>query len=98
MILSGSTTYDQSSQLIESINEILRARWSRKQIAYGKKIKIPSEWGLDVMSITALRYRKEGWLVKRLVELSSEERTYYFEFKNPKWKKYDDQFDPVTLF
>jgi len=98
VILSGSTTYDQSSKLIESINEILGARWSHKQIAKGKKIKIPTDWGEDVMAITASRYKKEGWLVRRLVELSPEERTYYLEFKNPKWKKYDDQFDSSVDF
>ena len=98
MILSGSTTYDQSNKLIQSINEILENRWSRKQVALGKKIKIPSEWGTDVMSLTASRYRKEGWHVRRLVELSSSGREYYFEFKNPKWKKYNDQFDSMTFF
>ena len=99
MILSGSSTYDQSSQLIQSINEILSHKWSRKQISLGKKIKIPPEWGNDVMSLTVSRFRKEGWVVRQLVELSSGiGRTYYFEFKNPNWKKYDDQFDSSAFF
>ena len=98
MILSGSTTYDQSSKLIQSINEILEHKWSHKQIAFGKKIKIPPEWGIDVMSLTASRYRKEGWQVRRLVELTSSGREYYFEFKNPNWKKYDDQFNLTSFF
>jgi len=92
MIISGSTTYDQSSKLVESINKILDHKWSQRQIAEGKKIRIPPEWGNDVISITAARYQKMGWLVRRLVELSAGSREYYLEFKNPNWKKYDDQF------
>lgn len=92
MILSGSTTYDQSSRLISSINKILNETWSRKQIAFGKKIEIPIEWGYDVYSITASRYRKEGWSVKKSVELTSQQRHYFLEFRNPHWKTYDDQF------
>lgn len=93
MILSGSATYDQSSKLIQSINKILSESWSRRQIAQGKKIEIPHEWGFDTYCLTASRYRSEGWLVKKSVELTSAKRHYYLEFKNPKWKSYDDQFE-----
>ena len=92
MILSGSPTYDQSTKLIESINRILKEPWSHRQVAQGKKIEIPPEWGYDAYSLTASRVRGEGWLVKKSVELTSTRRFYYLEFINPNWRKYDDQF------
>ena len=94
MIVSGSTTYDLSSKLVQSINKILDHKWSHRQIAEGKKIRIPPEWGIDVISFTCARYQKLGWSVRRLVELSAGSREYYLEFKNPNWKKYNDQFSP----
>ena len=93
MILSGSTTYDQSTKLIESINKILKAQWSHRQVAEGKKIEVPTEWGYDVYCFTATRYRREGWLVRKSVELTSSRRHYYLEFKHPSWKQYQDQFE-----
>ena len=36
MIFSGNSSYDKSSELIESINKILSDKWSHRQIAEGK--------------------------------------------------------------
>ena len=93
MIFSGSKLYDRSSELIESINKILSDKWSHKQIVDGKRIEVPHQWGEDVIGITAGRYRREGWNVARIVQVTGKQREYFLRFKNPKWKKYDDQFN-----
>jgi hypothetical protein len=93
MIFSGSKLYDRSSELIESINKILSGEWSQKQISDGKRVEVPRQWGEDVIGITASRYRKEGWKVARIVQLTGEQREYFLSFKNPKWKGYNDQFN-----
>ena len=92
MILSGSPMHDQSSRLINAINRILGEPWSQKQVTHGKKIEIPTEWGYDTYCVTAERYKGEGWMVKKSVELTSTRRFYYLEFRNPSWHTYDDQF------
>ena len=92
MIFSGNDSYDRSTELIESINKILSDRWSHRQIADGKKVEIPHQWGEDVIGITASRYRREGWIVTRIVQVTGTQREYFLKFKNPKWKTYDDQF------
>jgi len=93
MIFSGSKLYDRSSELIESINKILSDKWSRKQISDGKRVEVPYQWGEKVIGITAGRYRREGWTVVRIVQVTGNQRSYFLKFKNPKWKKYDDQFN-----
>ena len=92
MIFSGNSTYDRSSELIESINKILSDKWSKRQIVEGKKVEVPYQWGADVIGLTASRYKKEGWVVTRIVQVTGNQREYFLKFKNPKWKTYDDQF------
>ena len=92
MIFSGNSSYDKSSELIESINKILSDKWSYRQIVEGKKVEIPHQWGEDVIGITASRYKREGWVVTRIVQVTGSQRGYFLKFRNPKWKTYDDQF------
>lgn len=96
MIYSGIPIYDKSSELITIINKILAEPWSDRQIKNGKKIEVPLEWGADVIGFTAARYRHEGWIVTRIVQISSQTRTYFLSFQNPKWKKRSDQFSQVA--
>ena len=92
MIFSGNSSYDKGSELIESINKILSDKWSYRQIVEGKKVEIPHQWGEDVIGITASRYKREGWVVTRIVQVTGSQRGYFLKFRNPKWKTYDDQF------
>lgn len=91
MIYTGIPLYDKSSELIKVINKILAEAWTEKQIKGGKKIEVPIEWGEDVIGFASVRYKQEGWIVTRLLQIS-DKRTYFLIFQNPKWKKYSDQF------
>jgi hypothetical protein len=68
--------------LIKSVNKILKAPWSKKQLAYGKWIEVKWEWVGFIGKVVCL-YKAKGWVVSKHVELSSEGRRVYLAFINP---------------
>ena len=78
------------NRLIKEINTILRFRWSKKQMAQGKKIEVLWSWAGIIGNIVH-KYKECGWVVKKMVELGVDGRNVYLIFINPNWKKNPDR-------
>ena len=70
------------ASLVKSINKVLQAHWSRKQLAYGKWIEVKWEWAGFIGKVVVL-YKSKGWDISKHVELSSEGRRVFLSFINP---------------
>ena len=80
--------------LIKEINQILKARWSSKQISKGKWIEVKWEWA-GFIGRTVQRYKAQGWQIRKFVEIDSSKekgRTAWLVFMNPHWSD-----DPMNM-
>jgi len=74
-------------ELIRALNHILEGSWTIREIKDGKRIQFPIELGEDLMNESIRKFRKVGWKVRKLVELTPAGRNHYLEFINPNWAK-----------
>ena len=81
-----------SGELVNAINDLLEGPWAKRELVAGKKIIFPIEQaGHQAMYEVTSAFREVGWVVDRIVELSSPgTRTYYLNFINPNWKNSGD--------
>jgi hypothetical protein len=69
--------------LIENINKVLGAKWSRRQMAHGKWIEVKWDWVGYISKVVRL-YKTKGWKITKHVEISSGEgRRIFLSFINP---------------
>ena len=79
---------DDTSSIIKSINQILEARWSQKQLAKGKWFEIKSGWDPTALKDLLGRFREAGWVVGRHIEITSPGITKaYLVFIHPGYLK-----------
>ncbi len=73
-------------KLVTLINRMLKAPWTKSQIANGKKIKVEWSWAKSINSIVK-KYRKSGWDVDKQTEIGGDKRKLFLVFVNKKWTK-----------
>ena len=79
---------DTITSIIKSINKILEARWSQKQLAKGKWFEIKTGWDPEALRDLLGRFREAGWVVNRHVEITSPGTTKaYLVFIHPNYLK-----------
>lgn len=74
----------QKNDIVKLINQTLKNSWTAEDIKNGKDIQCMPSW------ISALRdvipmYRKKGWIVKKLLSISTRGRKLTLNFKHPTW-------------
>ena len=71
------------AEIIEAINPILEARWSQKQLAKGKWFEIQQTWPSVLLKSVSIKYRKAGWHVNRMAELTQGKTRVYLVIGHP---------------
>ena len=83
--LSSEQEKNHVEQLIDQINKIIKEPWSDEDSKKGKKILLSSDWNQKIILSVSKKYKKAGWNVKNLVEITTESNHHIFNIKNPKW-------------
>jgi len=78
--------HDDRDIVVKSINKCLEKSWTATEIKKGRKIEIPGFWRSHIDGLI-LEYREAGWVVSKLIQISSarpKQRLFFMTFKNPK--------------
>jgi len=73
-----------ATQLIPEINKILKASWTKNQIASGKWIEVQWTW-VGFIGKIVHAYQECGWDIKKQVEIGPKGRRMWLVFINPRW-------------
>ena len=74
----------QKNELVKIINQTLKDSWSTDDIKNGKDIHCMRSWFGALRDVIPL-YRKKGWIVKKLLSISTRGRKLTLNFKHPTW-------------
>lgn len=77
---------DLKDAVIKYINKVLESSWSEKEVKMGKNIYCLSDWKTVLPSVTLL-YEEHGWLIEKSVVITSTNRQFFLNIKNPNWSK-----------
>ena len=76
---------DDLRPIVKSINRVLEARWSVRQLSNGKWFQIEKSWQPSILKEIIRRYKRAGWIVTRNVELTAQaDMKIYLVFCHPK--------------
>jgi hypothetical protein len=74
------------NDLVKLINKRLQSGWRPSEIQSGKVIDVNWKWCKELNHVIRL-YEKNGWDIKKNVEISSSGRRLFLSFRNPEWLK-----------
>jgi|TARA_Y100000310_G_C20087385_1_gene536647 hypothetical protein len=75
---------DDLKGIMDSINEVLGGRWSKKELSRGKWFEIKDAWSKRTLKYLLEQYKGAGWSVLRRVELSTDGRKVFLVIAHPR--------------
>jgi len=74
-----------AGDIIKSINPILEAAWTKKQLHKGKWFEIQSSWTPNIIQTIVSQYKDAGWRVARHAELTQKCTRIFLVIAHPKY-------------
>jgi hypothetical protein len=76
----------QKKDIVKIINQTLKNSWSADDIRNGKNIHCLPSWTTALRDVVPM-YRDKGWVVKKLLSISTKGRKLTLNFKHPTWSE-----------